>query len=173
MAYKKEDLIKQALQAIKEHKLIFIEEVVSFLPCSVSTFYNKGIQKIPKINKALNNNNIVSKSELKKVYDCDNKFKKGSGYVYIVHCKGSDLYKIGISKSKPNNRLSNLQSGCPFELDMIHIGLCDHYGLLESEIHKRYSKHRVRGEWFKLSAPLLLCVLNDIDKESMKQLKLF
>ncbi len=39
MAYKKEDLIKQALQAIKKHKLIFIEEVVSFLPCSKATFY--------------------------------------------------------------------------------------------------------------------------------------
>lgn len=40
MAYDKEELEKKALIAIKKHKLVFLEEVISYLPCSKSTFYD-------------------------------------------------------------------------------------------------------------------------------------
>jgi len=39
MAYKTEELEELASKAIRENKLIFIEETVSFLPCHKSTFY--------------------------------------------------------------------------------------------------------------------------------------
>ena len=39
MAYKTEDLKKQALEAIKEHGLFFIEDVVAYIPCDKTTFY--------------------------------------------------------------------------------------------------------------------------------------
>lgn len=100
-------------------------------------------------------------------------FKHGQGYVYLIHCKGTIFYKIGISKNDPENRLSSLQSGCPFELEMIHLGHCDYYGLLESELHSRYSKYKVRGEWFEFSDSQVLCVKNDIESQINKQLKLF
>ena len=39
MAYKTSALRKKAIEAITEQKLIFIEEIVSYLPCHKSTFY--------------------------------------------------------------------------------------------------------------------------------------
>jgi len=45
MAYKKTDLEKQALTAIKKHKLKFVQHLVAFLPCSSSTFYDLELEK--------------------------------------------------------------------------------------------------------------------------------
>ncbi len=39
MAYKTDELFKQAKEAIEKHKLFFIEDIVAFLPCHKSTFY--------------------------------------------------------------------------------------------------------------------------------------
>lgn len=39
MAYKTEDLFNQAVEAIKKNRLIFIEDIIAFLPCHKSTFY--------------------------------------------------------------------------------------------------------------------------------------
>ena len=39
MAYNTEDLLKTALEAIDKHKLFFIEDIIAFLPCHKSTFY--------------------------------------------------------------------------------------------------------------------------------------
>jgi len=39
MAYKTNELKKQALKAIRKHKLFWIQEVAAFLPCSKHTFY--------------------------------------------------------------------------------------------------------------------------------------
>jgi len=39
MAYSKAKLYKQSEEAIEKHSLIFIEEIVAFLPCDKTTFY--------------------------------------------------------------------------------------------------------------------------------------
>ena len=40
MAYNKNKIFKQAKEAIVKNKLFFIEDIVAFLPCSRSTFYD-------------------------------------------------------------------------------------------------------------------------------------
>lgn len=39
MAYKTEDLFNKAIEQIKKNKLFFIEDIIAFLPCRKSTFY--------------------------------------------------------------------------------------------------------------------------------------
>ena len=39
MAYKTEELFNTAIEQIKKHKLFFIEDIIAFLPCRKSTFY--------------------------------------------------------------------------------------------------------------------------------------
>lgn len=39
MAYKKKEIFDKAKDAIEKHKLFFIEDIVSFLPCDKTTFY--------------------------------------------------------------------------------------------------------------------------------------
>lgn len=73
MAYKKADLEKQALAAIKEHNLFFIEDVVAYLPCGKKTFYNKELHEVHTIKDALERNRVKVKNGLRaKWYKSDN-----------------------------------------------------------------------------------------------------
>jgi hypothetical protein len=51
--YEVEDLEKQAIAVIEAHKLVFIDEVCAYLPCSRSTFYEKELDKSDAIKSAL------------------------------------------------------------------------------------------------------------------------
>jgi hypothetical protein len=53
MAYKYSELEKQALEAIEKHKLFFIADVTSYLPCSMGTFYDFKLQESEAIKEAL------------------------------------------------------------------------------------------------------------------------
>ena len=39
MAYDTKELFEKAIEQIKKHKLFFIEDIIAFLPCRKSTFY--------------------------------------------------------------------------------------------------------------------------------------
>jgi len=73
MAYKTEELLKQAIEAIDKHKLFFISDVVAYVACSRSTFYEMGLDKSDNIKEAL----LKVKTDLKvsmrsKWYKSDN-----------------------------------------------------------------------------------------------------
>lgn len=53
MAYDPKKIEQQALKAIEEHKLFFIDDVCSYLPCNRATFYNLGLDKLDSIKDAL------------------------------------------------------------------------------------------------------------------------
>ena len=53
MAYKTEELEKQALEAIDKYKLFFIEDIVCYLPCDKKTFYNHNLHELHTIKDAL------------------------------------------------------------------------------------------------------------------------
>ena len=66
MAYETEDLLKQSLEAIKEHGLYFISDVIACIPCSKQTFYDHGLDQLDDIKKALESNRINAKIEMRK-----------------------------------------------------------------------------------------------------------
>ena len=53
MAYKKEELENLSVEAIKQHKLFFVQDIIAFLPCTSSTFYHQELEKSEKIKSAL------------------------------------------------------------------------------------------------------------------------
>ena len=69
MAYKTEELEEQALKAIKEHGLVFIEEVVSFLPCDKTTFYAHKLNESNTIKEAITYNKVSKKAKLRKNWE--------------------------------------------------------------------------------------------------------
>ncbi len=73
MAYKKNDLIKTALQAIEKHKLFFIDDIIAYLPCSKATFYNHQLEQLKELKEKLEKNKIEVKVSLRsKWYKSDN-----------------------------------------------------------------------------------------------------
>jgi hypothetical protein len=76
MAYDKEKIYEQALVAIEENKLFFIEDVVSYLPCAKATFYEFFPTKSDELNtikEALEKNKTAIKVSMRaKWYKSDN-----------------------------------------------------------------------------------------------------
>lgn len=74
MAYKTAELEKKALKAIEENKcLFFINDLIAFLPCSQSTFYDHKLEESESIKEALEQNKINAKVGLRnKWYESDN-----------------------------------------------------------------------------------------------------
>tara|TARA_R110000868_G_C10658584_1_gene745610 strand:- start:287 stop:736 length:450 start_codon:yes stop_codon:yes gene_type:complete len=53
MAYDRNELETMAVEAIKKNRLFFIQDVIAYLPCTSSTFYNIGLEKSESIKEAL------------------------------------------------------------------------------------------------------------------------
>ena len=66
MSYDNAILEAKAVDAVRKYNLISIEEVVLHLPCCRKTFYRKELHKCPLLKRALENNKIRLKSELRK-----------------------------------------------------------------------------------------------------------
>ena len=58
-------LEKKCLQVIKKHRLVFIMDVVTFLPIGRSSFYTYGLDKLDSIKDALEENKIDMKREMR------------------------------------------------------------------------------------------------------------
>jgi hypothetical protein len=68
--------------------------------------------------------------------------------VYLIHRKGTNEYKIGLSKN-PKGRLYSLQGANAIELELIC--LCSNElgdDVFEQYLHRKYHKHRKLREWF-------------------------
>jgi hypothetical protein len=73
MAYDTEELKQKAISAIKEHKLLFIDDLVSYLPCSKQTFYDHKLDKLDEIKELMMKNRVEIKNSLRaKWYKSDN-----------------------------------------------------------------------------------------------------
>ena len=73
MAYKTKELEKKSLEAIDKHKLFFIEDIVAYLPCDKSTFYNHKLHELDTIKDALEKNKVEIKTSMRsKWYKSDN-----------------------------------------------------------------------------------------------------
>lgn len=64
MAYKTEELEKKALAAIKREKLMFIEHIIAYLPCSKETFYNHKLHESDAIKKAIESTRVSRKTKM-------------------------------------------------------------------------------------------------------------
>lgn len=84
---------------------------------------------------------ITTKENLSKA------FAKKSG-IYILYSCG--YYKIGIT-TNINKRISDLQTGNPFLIQLVFFKIVNDASDLESELHKKYKNKNVLGEWFWLN----------------------
>ena len=66
--------------------------------------------------------------------------------IYFIEC--ADAVKIGYSED-PRVRFGTLQTSTPHNLNWLGVM----YGDMDTEarLHEAFSKHRIRGEWFRLT----------------------
>ena len=63
MAYTTKELETAALEAIE--KLVFVDEIMAFMPCCYATYYNHELEKLDSIKNAVNKNKIEIKHGLR------------------------------------------------------------------------------------------------------------
>ena len=93
----------------------------------------------------------------KRTISLDRQTAKTPCYVYFVFNRDSKAIKIGIAKNI-RRRLASLQTSSPAELEL----LCSVKNKttkaarkLEQELHQKFDRFRIRGEWFKAETELL------------------
>ena len=71
------------------------------------------------------------------------------GYVYLVWVEGTDKYKIG-SSDYPERRVSQLQTGCPYKLQLLVAMECveESSECVERRLHQKFRRFRTIGEYF-------------------------
>lgn len=70
--------------------------------------------------------------------------------VYVLATPNFEFIKIGISRSF-KQRISNIQTACPFELTVWQIIRTPIAAEIEMHLHKAMAHCHARGEWFKPS----------------------
>lgn len=99
MAYSTSDLEKKALKAIKEHNLVFTDEVFVFCGCSRRCYYDHKVHELHTIKDALEENKINTKLALRKKWrDSDNATVQIALYKLI----GTDEESDRINSQKTN-----------------------------------------------------------------------
>ena len=58
MHFKTKDLLEKSIKAIEENNLFFIEDVIAFLPCGRTTFYNHELDKVDELKELINSASI-------------------------------------------------------------------------------------------------------------------
>lgn len=78
-------------------------------------------------------------------------------FIYVIGREQGPV-KVGITSS-PGARLSTIQTGCPFKIEILHLRECrDRQHAIEHEeiFHGVYGDRRLAGEWFDISADLAI-----------------
>lgn len=82
--------------------------------------------------------------------------------IYLFFIPELNISKIGISRNV-NNRLSQLQTGCPYQIKLIKTYSSELSTKIERVLHRSFrtkkidsSEYTLMGEWFNLEIDLIL-----------------
>lgn len=89
-------------------------------------------------------------------------------YIYVIGREQGPV-KVGVSDT-PERRLASLQTGCPFELRLLHVQKMrgrKHALRHERDFHAIYEMYHLRGEWFRCDAEVAIDgIFTSIETES-------
>jgi hypothetical protein len=93
--------------------------------------------------------------------------------LYILFISELNISKIGISRNV-KKRLSQLQTGCPYEIKILKVYESDLSSKIEKILHRQFrsykidsSEYNLVGEWFNLDIDTILKfneICNEIEK---------
>jgi hypothetical protein len=72
------------------------------------------------------------------------------GFVYLICDPSTDLFKIGLTTGKLENRLKKLQTGNGTELHLVTFHETEYPYKIEKMLHNHFSNKKELNEWFNL-----------------------
>jgi hypothetical protein len=87
-------------------------------------------------------------------------------FVYLIGNTKLNWYKIGVTSKTVAERVRSIQNTLPFEVILFHSVPARLGEALEEDVHTRFCRHRVRGEWFeKLDVIEVMCYITERAKQ--------
>lgn len=102
MAYNKQDIFEKGMAAIEKYKLFFIHDVVSYLPCTKSTFYDFfpiNSEEMDAIKEALETERITLKISIRKKLFESNR-ETGLLALYKLLCTDEERQMLSMTEVK-------------------------------------------------------------------------
>lgn len=91
------------------------------------------------------------------------------GYIYLIHAKGTNLYKIGLTTRSIEVRLKELNGKqSPHELLLRHSIEVEDVKVAEEYFHRVYRSYNYRNEWFKFSKAKIFSVVRSMNSYNSK-----
>lgn len=75
--------------------------------------------------------------------------EENNRYVYMMYMPQFKYYKIGFSND-PEKRFKAIETSIPFKLKLVFTMKDERSSSIESNMHYKYDKYRIKGEWFQL-----------------------
>ncbi len=95
----------------------------------------------------------------------DSAYRNKPGFIYLIHAKGTNRYKIGLTTRSVEQRFSELNgSQSPYPLELLEAIPTDNVTITEGYLHSKFILHRKHGEWFEFSHRQLREVLKEFDR---------
>lgn len=73
------------------------------------------------------------------------------GFVYLICDSSTDLFKIGVTRGKLENRLKKLQTGNGTELHLVDFYETEYPFKIEKMLHNYFNSKKELNEWFNLT----------------------
>jgi len=71
-----------------------------------------------------------------------------AGHIYVMRAGNTSMFKIGYTTRSPLSRMRDIQTSCPYELDLYSGFETDDCLVCEARMHGILSEYRTIGEWF-------------------------
>lgn len=95
----------------------------------------------------------------------DSAYRNKPGFIYLIHARGTNRYKIGLTTRSVEQRFAELNgSQSPYPLELLEVISTGNVTETESYLHQRYAFQRCHGEWFEFSNRELKEVLKEFDR---------
>ena len=79
---------------------------------------------------------------------------KNNPTIYLLKMINEDktLYKIGYTTGSVYNRIKNIQTGCPYKIEVADTFTSSYSKIIETTLHNMFSHKKTHGEWFDLGS---------------------
>lgn len=85
------------------------------------------------------------------------------GIVYVFKVKNKPIYKIGVTKKKPKERIRSLQTASPYQIMFVKAVASKNPYKLEELLHDFFKDNKLVGEWFKTTKSEINFVFNNLN----------
>ena len=113
MAYDRKKIFEQAKEVIVKHKLFFVDDIVAFLPCATSTFYDffpANSEELEELKELLEQNRVTLKVSMRSKWYTSNAPALQMALMKLI-ATPEELKKLSMQFVESENTNKNIDAG--------------------------------------------------------------